>query len=133
MIGPNEKLHMTVNFVTEELKNFHKNVTEAEFCDAMRNSWVKYNRRTAPLSDALANDIRMSIIRVGYASTLDIFRCMKSIEFTEMQDFCRQIFDQMKIFALIQGNITEDGAKAIMQTVEINLGCAKIDEVIKVF
>lgn len=50
-----------------------------------------------------------------------------------MLKFCRQFFKQMKIIAHIQGNLTEDQAKAIIQTVEINLGCEKIEEVRWIF
>lgn len=133
MKGPHEKLQFTVNFVTEELQKFHENMKEEDFREAISGFWITYNSMIASSPEGLADDIRMSIIRVGYASSRDIFRCKESIKFSEMQDFCSRFFDRLKISALIQGNITADEAKSVIRTVETNLGSAKIEEVMCIF
>lgn len=129
MMGPHEKLQLTVNFLTEELKKFHENVKDEDFREAIRDFWFAYNSLIASSPTVLADHTRESIIRVGYASSRDIFRCKESIEFSEMQDFCSRFFDRIKISALIQGNITADEAKSVIHALETNLGSAKIEEV----
>lgn len=103
-------------------------VTEKDFRNVIQRKWNKHPR-SEDATNEYAIDLRTSIIRVGHASYHEKFRCAKLIEFDDMLKFCRQFFKQMKITAHIQGNLTVDQAKAIIQTVETNLGCEKIEEV----
>lgn len=112
--------------VTEKLINLHINVTEEEFRKAIQHEWDTNHVTFELASDDFA---QKNIIRIGHVSSLDKFRCSESIAFIDMQNFCHKFFTQMKIFALIQGNFTEEQAISIMEMVETKFDCEKIDEV----
>lgn len=114
-------MNLVLNDITMTLKNIAENVTEEELRENIYhdlNMWTYY-----------AVDVRTSIIQTGHALCHDKFRHAKSTTLSEMQVFCHEYFKQMKIVALIQGNLSETAAKSIMQMVETNLGCGKIEDV----
>lgn len=120
--GPNENLHVVVNDITMELKNFANIVTEEELRKNIHHELdvgVCY----------YAMELRSSIARAEHVLCHEQFRMAKSIQLSDMQEFCRKYFKQMKIVGLIQGNLSEDAAKSIMQLVETNLGCGIIEDV----
>lgn len=122
VFGPNQKLHLVLHDVTKNLIKFSENVTKEEFQNAIEKE------NGLGLGDFPA-DLRTNIIRVGHVLRHDKFRCTKSLKLSDIQHFSRQLFKQLKIVALIQGNLTAEEAKSIMRTVESNLGCEKIEDV----
>lgn len=118
--APNQNIHLVVNEKTMELKNFAENVMEEEI---RKNLW------DLGWPWFYASELRESIIQAKRVLCHDKFRVAKTIQLSEMQEFCRQYIKQMKIVALIQGNLNEANATSIIQKVETVLGCKKIKEV----
>lgn len=121
---------MVVDDFTRDFKMLSKEMTEEDLCNAIQNAFK--SDTNAFTMKYYAEQLRTSIIRPGYlfkTSSQTSFWLTKSIRLPDMKAFSQQFFIQMKIFALIQGNLSEAAAKSIMQTVETNLRCGKIEDV----
>lgn len=130
MFGPNQNLQLAINDLTRELKNSSENITEEEFNMALHSELAEYYSAISMcVQERYTGDLLKSIIRTEYVSCHDLYRHAKSMQFSDLQNLCRRFFEQMKIVALIQGNLTEDAAKSIMLSVETNLGCGRIENV----
>lgn len=123
---------MIVDDMTKKLKNLLENATEDELCNAIDDVKNAKRNKFDFLCGEIAADIRKSIIRVGHVTSVDKFSCAKSIEFAEMQNVLREFLKSVKIIGLIQGNLSVEQAKTIMQTVETNLQDEKIEEVSRI-
>lgn len=119
---------LVIHDITTYFVNFAENFSEEDLRKNIHHDlgvWSYY-----------AVDLRKTICRSGHALCHDKFRVTSSIRLPDMREFCRQYFRQMKISALIQGNLSEAAAQSIMQLVETNLNCGKIQDVsvhLKVF
>lgn len=107
-----------------------ENITEEELRNAIQNAFI--TDCDASTVNHYAKQLRTSIVRPNYLlrPSCDVnFRLAKSIQLSDIRHFCHQFFKQIKIVALIQGNLNEGEAKSILQTAEANLDCGKIEEV----
>lgn len=112
------------------LKHLVLNVTEDEFQRAVEDErLVNRESMCGDFPDEYAMGLLWSIICPGHLAAHEKLHLLESIQFAEFQKFCQQFFARMKIRALIQGNFTVDEAKSIVQMVETNLGCEKVDKV----
>lgn len=75
------------------------------------------------------DELRKSIIRTGRISSHEKSRRAKSIQLIDLQNFCRELFESMKVLGLIQGDLSCDAAKSIMQMVVANLGSERCETV----
>lgn len=62
-------------------------------------------------------------------SGLEMKRMLRQIQLDDLTAFVRDMWKQMKIVAIIQGNLTEPMAQSIMQTVLTNVNCEKVIDV----
>lgn len=124
--GPNQNLHLVVDDITKDIRALIEKITEEELRNATQNAYDSDSN--AFTLKYYATELRTAIIRPGYLPSCDADSYFaKSIQLSEMQDFCRKSFSRLKIFALIQGNLCVIAAKSIMQMVEINLDCGRIE------
>lgn len=128
--GLNQKLHLVVDDFTRDFRKLPENVTEEELRNAIQNAFI--TDCDASSVNYYAKQLRTSIIRPNYLlkpSCDANFRFAKSIQLSDFQQFCQRFFKQMKIVALIQGNLSEEAAKSIVQVAETNLDSGKLEEV----
>lgn len=127
--GSNHKLHLAVRDIVNDLKSFVEHVTEEELEVAIKQTET-YQNYYALCPHYYIMPIRTSIIQTWHASYYEKFRLARLIKSRDtMQQFCRQFFKQIKILALVQGNLSGEEAKSIVLMVEADLGCVKIDDV----
>lgn len=115
--------------LTKSLKNLELNVTEEEFQNALQYERSDNKRKMCDLPNEYTEELLRSIIRIGYVAPHERLQLLESIQLSDFRYFCQQFFAQTKIRALIQGNFTVDEAKSIVQTVEANFGCKKVNDV----
>lgn len=128
MSGSNQKLHLAVHDIVNDMKSFVENVTEDELEVAIKETGI-YENHYALCPHYYIMPLRTSIIQTWHASYHEKFRLARLINSRDMQQFCRQFFKQNKILALVQGNMSDEEAKSIVQMVEADLGCVKIGDV----
>lgn len=131
VFGPNHNLHLAVHDIVKDMENFVENVTEEELDVVMRNDIEYYENYFTPnlYPEYYAKPLRATIIQTWHASYYEKYLLTKSFKTRDVQQFCRQFFKQLKIIGLIQGNMSEETSKSIVQTMEADLGCGKIDDV----
>lgn len=130
MFGPNQHLHLAIEDMFKELKDLSENITEEEFNRALQSELHDYYTIISMrVQEYYTGDLLESIIRSEYPSCHDIYHIAKSMRLFDMRNLCQQFFKQMKILALIQGNLTAEEAKSIMRTVETSLSCGKMEKV----
>lgn len=78
---------------------------------------------------ALAKDLHSNIIQAHYEPLYEKNKRMRSITFADFQQLCRHYCDQVRVKALMQGNIKKDHAMDIMQNVLKDLKFGKVADV----
>lgn len=76
-----------------------------------------------------ANGLTYALVCAHAVSKFEMKRNLRQIRLDDLKTFCCDLWKQMKIIALIQGNITEETAQSIMQITLTNSNCGKIDNV----
>lgn len=126
--GFNEKLHLVVEVFTKCLKSLADEITEQQFQVFVDERFQLYeNVFLSP--NVLSFQIRSSIIETNHSPLFEINKLLRSIKFTDLQQYCGNFCKQMRIKALMQGNITESHAKTVMERVLDDLDCDKIEDV----
>lgn len=117
--------------MTRELANVHENITEEEFDIAKEFELNPVELAEYELDSEVCytGDILRSIILTEHVTYHERYRRAKQTQFSDMQHFCRHFFEQAKIRALIQGNLSGEAAISILQTFETNFGSKKIAHV----
>lgn len=77
----------------------------------------------------LYSEIRREIVHHIQWSTYHLLNALEKINFNQLKAFSTGILKELKIRALIQGNMTEDSAKFIMGIITTNISCNKIENV----
>lgn len=126
--GYNQKLHVIVDAFTKCLKSLADDVTEEQYRVFVQQLSKMYeNIFRKPKS--IGKELRLSVVQAHHVPLTLKNRRLKKIDFNDFQAFCRQYCDQVKIKAIMQGNLLEDRAQTIMQIVLSNLNCGKIHDV----
>lgn len=77
----------------------------------------------------VVDELNNALLCAHSIPTFETKRQWRQIRMDDLKTFCRDLCTQMKIIALMQGNVTEEIARSIMQTTLANLDCGKIDNV----
>lgn len=127
--GYNEKINLLIDTTTREFRNIVDDIDEAVF--EMQKAEMKKNFGNRLLSaETLELDYSTKVLRQDYWTSLEYFRAIDEVAIEEMQKFMLKFFRQMKIQVLVQGNITKSQAMEILATLQKNLECDALDEVI---
>lgn len=111
------------------IKSLADDVTEEEF----RVFVQQQNKTFANLfqkPDAIANELRLTVLEKERQPLYLKNRQLQTITFNDFQNFCRQFTKEMKIKAIMQGNLTQDRALPIIGNFLETLNCGKIENVI---
>lgn len=115
--------------LAREIKTLADDVTEEEF----RVFVQQHNKALANAfqkPDSIANELRLTVIEKERAPMYLRNRQLRTITFNDFQHFCRNFTKEMKIKAIMQGNLTQDRAHSIVERFVETLNCGKIDNVI---
>lgn len=126
--GYNQKLHVIIDAFTKCLKSLADDVTEEQYRVFVQQLFKTYeNIFRKP--KAIGKELRLSVVQKHHVPLTEKNRRLKKIDFNDFQKFCRQYCDQVKIKAIMQGNLLEERAHSMMQIVLSNLNCGKILDV----
>lgn len=125
--GFNQKLHLTVEIFTDCLKSLLSNPSETEFKMALEQQLSTYETELLG-PQTLSSDLG-SISRLKDLPIYEKIKYLRSATFKDFQEFCRKFGEEMKIKALIQGNVTESHALTTINKMLNELNFKKIENV----
>ncbi|XP_031638507.1 nardilysin-like [Contarinia nasturtii] len=121
--GFNQKLHLIVDVFCKCLKSLADDITEKQF-KVFVEQFIDDSEIDLLDTELLRSNVIKSHIHPVYKKNQRI----RSLKFAEFQQFCRKYGDQMRIKALMQGNLTEDHALNIMHNVLNELKYGKVED-----
>ncbi|XP_055389188.1 nardilysin isoform X2 [Condylostylus longicornis] len=126
--GYNEKLHLIVDIITKTMSNINEYFTLEQL-----NVYKKYQQKNyfnfLMKPKSLNKDIRLKILEKIRWSVHEKYNLIESISLEDIKEFASNLFKEMKIQALIQGNLKEEAAHNVMNSVLTNLKCSKIQNI----
>lgn len=126
--GYNQKLHLLVEVFSKCLKTLADDITEKQFNVFVQQLYQVYeNIFLKPKS--LSRELRLTVVEARHKPLYQKNQRLRSIRFSDFQQFCRCYCSQIKITAIMQGNISQEQALNIMENVLNELNCGKIEDV----
>lgn len=132
MEGFSQKLHLIVDELTNCLKSLADNVTEKQF-DVFVQQQLKSYGNIFLVPKELSKELRLNIIQSHHQPLNEKNKRLRSITFTDFQQFCRNFCKQVKIKALVQGNVTEERALNVVHNLLNELDCGRVQDVSNYF
>lgn len=74
-------------------------------------------------------DIRLGIIENKRWSSFEKYNLLHEVTLDEVRAFAKNLVNELKIQAIIQGNLTEKHAHDVINSVLQNINCSKIKDV----
>lgn len=126
MGGFNQRLILVVDRVTKEMKSLIDKVNDEKIHTTI-DTYIRALDGQAQY--AVADGLTHALVCVHSVSTFEMKQQLCQIQMDDLKAFCEDLWKQMKIIAIMQGNMTEETAQSIMQTTLSNINCGKIDDV----
>ncbi|XP_055626814.1 nardilysin-like isoform X2 [Toxorhynchites rutilus septentrionalis] len=123
--GYNEKLPLIVDELTKAMKEFEKNVVSDEF-NIIKEKLFKHYYNDIIKASKFSRDVRLKIVQETHWTVLDRLNDLLNLTVNDLKLFSKEFFQQIKIQALIQGNILKEDAIDVMSKVLVNLGGGRI-------
>lgn len=123
-------MHLLVDVFSKCLKSLADDSTEEQFNVFVQQQFKIYeNIFLRPKS--LSKELRLNIVQSHHQPLYEKNQRLRSITFADFQQFCRRYCDQVRIKALMQGNINKDHAMEVMENVLNDLKCGLVEDVSK--
>ncbi|XP_017963608.1 nardilysin [Drosophila navojoa] len=125
--GYNEKLHLLVESIAEAMIRVPSMLN-----DEMLATFVKDQRKTyfntLIKPRALNRDVRLCVVEHLRWLMIDKYKSLNNITLKDLQEFATLFPQQLYVQGLVQGNVTEEQAHNVMNTLLSRLGCVQIEE-----
>lgn len=126
--GYSQKLHLIVDVFSKCLKSLADDTTEKQFEVFVQQQFKTYEN-VCLRPKILSKELRLNVIESHHQPLYEKNQRLGSITFADFQQFCRKYCDQVRVKAIMQGNITEDRGLDIMNSVLNELNCGKVEDV----
>lgn len=129
MSGYNDKLCLVINTIINRMKLFE--CAERDFRSVVQKTLRAFRKNfTSKYKEIyLTEELRSNVIRSHQMLSVEKVRRLRTIKFVDMQKYWRRYCGEMRMIALMQGNLTSDTAKSIMHAAAASLQCDKIQDV----
>uniref|UniRef100_A0A182KE27 Nardilysin n=1 Tax=Anopheles christyi TaxID=43041 RepID=A0A182KE27_9DIPT len=126
--GYNEKLPIIADEISATMGRFAEKIKESVF-DVIKAKLEKvyYNEVMKP--NKLNRDVRLKIVQFNHWSTWEKFEYLKNFTVDDVRQFAKDLFNNFKMQALIQGNLHQETAKQVMHKVLGNLNGSPIRDI----
>lgn len=125
-------MEMFVEMYLKELKNILEVVNESSFeqyVNQQKENFIIGLRQVRGLGREYTSKILAEKFHLDY----DMFKVLDQINHLDVQRFVPKLLKKMKIKILVQGNITSEHVKRIVNIFETTLECQPYEEVRKNF
>lgn len=110
------------------MKSIGDEITEKQFEVFVDRNFKSYENLFIDPNE-LAGELLSSVINVQHSPMHEKNKRLRSIRFEDFQLFCRNFCQHLRVKSLMQGNIAEERAQAIMQKVLTDLECGIVQDV----
>uniref|UniRef100_A0A1A9W6A1 Nardilysin n=1 Tax=Glossina brevipalpis TaxID=37001 RepID=A0A1A9W6A1_9MUSC len=125
--GFNEKLHLLVDIITKAMVSMVEHITKKQL-DVFKKQQKKLYFNALIKPKTLNKDIRLSIIENIRFPIIDKYKCIDHVSLDEVLEFSKKYTHELYIQALMQGNLIEESAHNVMNSVLTTLNCCNIKE-----
>lgn len=119
---------LVIDIFRDCLKSLASIATEDQFRMAVQQQ-MNSNEFFLNRPEALAGHLSYNALQWRTPTTYERNQCLHSVTFADFQEFCRNFGSEMRIKALIQGNVTETQALSVMNKMLDELNFKRIDDV----
>lgn len=113
---------------TNCLKSLADDLTEKQFDVFLQQQFTSYADMFL-LPKGLSSELCWNIIQSHGQPLYEKNKRLRSITFADFQQFCRDYCKQVRIKALVQGNVTEERALNVVHNVLNELNCGRVEDV----
>ncbi|XP_055843466.1 nardilysin isoform X2 [Episyrphus balteatus] len=129
--GYNEKLHLLVDAITKTMtslgNSFEGTLRELQLtCFKAHQKKAYFNAVIKP--KLLNKDIRLTVLENIRWPLVEKFTILQEISLQEIQEFSKNYTKELYIQALMQGNLIEETAHNVMNSVLTTLNCQKVND-----
>ena len=123
-MGFNQKMDLVVDIFTKTLNSSSDGPTKEQFDVFVQKLFEIYEK--AILSPkSLATEIHSTVVQSRYHPIWEKYKRLRSISFSDFQQFCRSFCERVNIEAMMSGNMDRDYALHIMQIILNNFQCKR--------
>lgn len=126
--GYNQKLYLIIDAFVKSMKTMSHDTIEEEFKVFVEQE-IKQQTNLFILPADLACHLNGYVFEDQEAFLIDKLNALKTLQFQDFQEFCHEFLKEMRVKALIQGNITEDAALTVMENMLSGLDCDQVKHV----
>lgn len=110
------------------MKSLVDDISEDEFKVFVQQQYKVYSNIFQKPS-AIGNELRLTILENHHAPLTEKNQLLKNLTYNDFQEYCQNLTKEMKIKAIIQGNLTHDRALNITEKMLETLNCGKVIDV----
>ncbi|XP_014089704.1 nardilysin [Bactrocera oleae] len=125
--GYNEKLHLLVDIITKAMVSMREHITEDQF-NIFKTDQKKSYFNSLIKPRTLNKDIRLSIVEHIRWPIITKYKCLDSLTLNDVLHFSDAYTSELYLQTLMQGNLTEESAHNVMNSVLTTLNCRNIKE-----
>lgn len=121
-------MHLVVDIFSTFLKSLVNGPTQEQFNVFVQKQFETYKKELLD-PKSLSKELRSGVVQLYHHPVWEKYKRLRSISFTDFQQFCCSFCMQVKIEAMVQGNIDKNHSIDIMQNLLKNLQCERIHNV----
>ncbi|XP_065362952.1 nardilysin [Calliphora vicina] len=125
--GYNEKLYLVVDLITKAMVSMREHITEEQL-EVFKKHQKKAYFNALIKPKALNKDIRLCIVENIRWPIIVKYKCLNDITLQDMLQFADNYTQELYVQTLMQGNLTEEAAHNVMNSVLTTLNCQNIKE-----
>lgn len=120
--GFNQKMHLVFDIFGKALESVAVGPTEAEF-EVFVDQQLEIYEKDILNSELMAEELLSSVLQSQFHPLWEKYKRLRSISFSDFQQFCRTFCEEVKIEAKVHGNFHEDDAVTIVENIANSFQC----------
>lgn len=128
VFGFNQKMHLVFDIFSKTLISLPNGPTGKQFNVFVQQQFDIYEKEILDPS-SIAEELHLSVIQSQYHPLWEKYKRLRSISFLEFEQFCRSFCEEVKMQALVHGNIDKDYATNIIKNILNDFQCKRIQNV----
>uniref|UniRef100_A0A1A9W0E9 Peptidase M16 middle/third domain-containing protein n=1 Tax=Glossina brevipalpis TaxID=37001 RepID=A0A1A9W0E9_9MUSC len=125
--GFNEKLHLLVDTMTKNIVSMGEYINE-ELLEFIKTMAKDFTFNAIIQSKTLNEDLFFSVVDYLRFPLIDKYKCIDDVTLTDLLQYSKKYTKELYIKALVQGNLIEESAHNVMNSILTTLNCGNIKE-----
>lgn len=121
-------MHLAVDIFGKIMKSLISGPTEAEFKVLVQKQLEHYERGFLD-PEAMVEELRLIAMQPQLLPISERYKPLRTITFSNFQQFCRRFCEDVEITAYVYGNMYEDHAVEIIENFADDFQCERVENV----